>query len=319
MEFLFLMSLPHKNGPAECRLLARELKRLQAELASLQSWNPDLALNSWKSNWEKARQMDLAVPHVRLTGAHGGALLKAMIQECVSLPVQDDTCTGRRELRSPADCPELSSGSSPAPAFASTSSVSVTNASTDTRWSLPAYAFALLNQKRPCMRMQFYTEETDPKAVGTICHTVKFCDYYSFQYRHLRQNKEETLLKIETDCTPQSSGQLRTRLDAFAETLNLRETVRKPVLDDCPVPRTSAVADDDPVPGKSAASAYVHHPDNLTVNRKRSSARLYTAGVDSGSASTDAVILDQDGKIAGASILPTGAGAAAGRKGEYHH
>ena len=40
----------------------------------------------------------------------------------------------------------------------------------------------------------------------------------------------------------------------------------------------------------------------------------YTAGVDSGSSSTDAVILDGEGKIVGWSIVRTGAGASAGAK-----
>ena len=40
----------------------------------------------------------------------------------------------------------------------------------------------------------------------------------------------------------------------------------------------------------------------------------YTAGVDSGSSSTDAVILDQNGKIAGWAIVSTGAGASSGAK-----
>ena len=35
MEFLFLMSLPHKNGRAECALLERELQRLSLELSRL--------------------------------------------------------------------------------------------------------------------------------------------------------------------------------------------------------------------------------------------------------------------------------------------
>ena len=32
MDFLFLLSLPHKNGAAECRLLEQELQRLSDEL-----------------------------------------------------------------------------------------------------------------------------------------------------------------------------------------------------------------------------------------------------------------------------------------------
>ena len=130
---------------------------------------------------------------------------------------------------------------------------------------------ALLEQDRPCMRMQFRTEEIDPAAVGVICHTVKFCDYYGFAYRCSREMSEVPLLKIETDTTPQSSGQLHTRLDAFNETIG-------------------------PADGGD------------TIKREI----RFAAGVDSGSASTDAVILDREKHIVGWAILPTGAGAAAG-------
>lgn len=36
---------------------------------------------------------------------------------------------------------------------------------------------------------------------------------------------------------------------------------------------------------------------------------FYVAGIDSGSTSTDVVILDQDGKIKSTMIIPTGGGA----------
>jgi predicted CoA-substrate-specific enzyme activase len=134
-----------------------------------------------------------------------------------------------------------------------------------------AYAAALLGQAPACMRMQFREEVPDDNAAGIICHTVKFCDYYSFQYARLRKNAAQPILKVETDCTPQSSGQLATRLEAFSETLGVRRIQMS---------------------GKTNAR--------------------YAAGVDSGSASTDVVILDRQGKIVGSAILPTGAGASAG-------
>ena len=244
MEFLFLLSLPHTNNAASVALLERDLKRLQGELSKLTggSFDPDKALAAWRQGIAEAEAQTLTEPHVRLTGAHGGSLLKEMIQQRMPLPVQDDTCTGRRTLL-------------PAPES----------------WSDTAYATALLNQHRSCMRMQFRVEEPDPTEVGTICHTIKFCDYYGFAYRHMRGQKGETLLKIETDCTPQSSGQLHTRIDAFAETIGV---------------------------GAGAI--------------KKSDDFRYIAGVDSGSTSTDAVILDREKNIVGAVILPTGAGAASG-------
>ena len=78
-------------------------------------------------------------------------------------------------------------------------------------------------------------------------------------------------MKIETDCTPQSSGQLHTRIDAFAETIG-------------------------------AGANQIKKSENIH----------YIAGVDSGSTSTDAVILDREKKIVSSVILPTGAGAASG-------
>lgn len=244
MKFLFLLSLPHTNTAASVSLLERELKRLQKELFTLtgREFNPDKALCAWKTGRKEADAQTLKEPHVRLTGAHGGTLLKQIIQKRVPLPIQDDTCTGRRTLLS---APEV--------------------------WSDSAYASALLNQQRSCMRMQFRREEPDNAAAGTICHTVKFCDYYSFEYQHMRTQKEESLLKIETDCTPQSSGQLHTRIDAFAEAIGVS---------------TNAI-------GKSKNIHYI-------------------AGVDSGSTSTDAVILNSEKQIVGSVILPTGAGAASG-------
>ncbi|MBR6258697.1 MAG: 2-hydroxyglutaryl-CoA dehydratase, partial [Oscillospiraceae bacterium] len=129
------------------------------------------------------------------------------------------------------------------------------------------YAKTLLNQKNPCMRMQFYREEASPYAVGTIFNTVKFCDYYGFQYRALRGDTAH-LLKIETDCSRQSGGQLKTRIDAFSETLGAKR-----------------------------------------MNDMKAPAAGYFAGVDSGSASTDAVIIDSGLNIIGSAVLSTGAGA----------
>ena len=121
------------------------------------------------------------------------------------------------------------------------------------------------------MRMQFREEGQNPNAVGVICHTMKFCDYYGFRYAAMKKKWKVPTLKIETDATPQSSGQLHTRLDAFFETIQPRKKVE-------------------------VAKGVVN----------------YVAGVDSGSASTDAVILDGEKRIVASTVLPTGAGAAAG-------
>ena len=244
MKFLFLFSLPHKNGNAEVSQIKKELRRLSEALKDAfgRHLNEEKAFASWHKS---AQASDLKEPHILLTGAHGGRVLLDTIRERTALPVVDGTCTGSRLLPQPADG-DFYDG----------------------------YAHALLKQEHPCMRMQFRREESDPDAAGIICHTVKFCDYYGFAYRHRRENSEVPLLKIETDSTPQSSGQLHTRLDAFHETIQAQGRISS---------------------GKKTPIRYA-------------------AGVDSGSASTDAVILDRECHIAGAAVIPTGQGAASGAK-----
>lgn len=48
---------------------------------------------------------------------------------------------------------------------------------------------------------------------------MKFCDFYSFEYAEIKNHTDVPLLKIESDYTIQSSGQLLTRLEAFAESI----------------------------------------------------------------------------------------------------
>ena len=247
LDFLRLLPLPHKSDEAEARLLGEELRRLQAEYAAYRGTvsAPADLLVRWRGATAETEPIGA---HLSLSGAHGGAHLLQSVQSRFSLPVTDDTCSGGRVLPAP-DCgaaaPDL----------------------------LTRYAAALLRQHRPCMRMLEIRGRTEDGAVGIIYHTMKFCDYYGFEYMHLHNRKQPPLLKIETDCTAQSEGQLRTRLDAFAETLRVQ-------------PSQTSAAPAGPV--------------------------RYAAGVDSGSTSTDAVVLDAARNILGRAILPTGAGAAAG-------
>ncbi len=244
MSFLFIFSLPHKNGNSEVSLIRKELLRLREALERVFGCclDEEKAFACWK--WSSQAD-DLKEPHILLTGAHGGKALLNTIRERSAFPVVDGTCTGNRRLKAPKGGDFFD-----------------------------GYADALLNQDHPCMRMLFHREESDPGAVGIICHTVKFCDYYGFAYRHRRENSEVALLKIETDTAPQSGGQLKTRLDALNETIRAK---------------------------------------GLSSSGKQKTIR-YAAGVDSGSASTDAVILDRERRMIGSAILPTGSGAAAGAR-----
>ena len=85
------------------------------------------------------------------------------------------------------------------------------------------------------------------------------------------------ILKIESDYTIQSSGQLLTRLEAFAESLDTESLTEK---------------------------------ENREEEHRMG--KGYFAGIDSGSTSTDVVILNKEKQIVADIILPTGAGAAIG-------
>ena len=137
------------------------------------------------------------------------------------------------------------------------------------------YADALLSQT-PCMRMEDISARraltSDPNLKGIIYNTVSFCDYYGFEYTDLNKKLRIPMLKIETDYTPQAEGQMKTRLEAFFENFGERAPKRRKIIS-TPV-----------LSGKEQ----------------------YTAGIDSGSTSTNAVILDSGRNIVGFYVVPTG-------------
>ena len=89
------------------------------------------------------------------------------------------------------------------------------------------YAGALLRQT-PCMRMTDIaarrTLYENEHICGIVYNTVKFCDYYGFEYADLKAKSAAALLKIESDYTLTAPGQLSTRLGAFCESLGLSQT-----------------------------------------------------------------------------------------------
>ena len=119
----------------------------------------------------------------------------------------------------------------------------------------------------------------DPALKGVIYHTIKFCDYYGFEYAAIKRDLHIPLLKIETDFTSQSAGQLLTRIQAFSETM------------------------------EGLAASESGKKFSREAKEKMESGIYYVAGIDSGSTSTDVVILDQDNKIKSTMIIPTGGGA----------
>ena len=253
LDFLYIIDLPHGTAEADvCRMQAETCALRDAYAEFLDGTSQPTEYGKVESLQGNA-QNDLRVPrdgaYISLRGAHSGAFLAELVRDKMPLPVQDDTCVGNRVVDVPVPC-DLKPGES----------------------MEHAYARALLMQT-PCMRMNDVgaRESLGKGAAGILYHTMKFCDYYGFEYADLAKKTEQPILKIETDGTRQSSGQLATRLDAFAESLPATHKERPKMQED-----------------------------------------MYTVGIDSGSTSTDAAVLDPNGELVGWSVIPTGAGAATG-------
>ena len=140
--------------------------------------------------------------------------------------------------------------------------------------AVTGYVRGLLSQF-PCMRMeaaagrdQLILQYGD-KADGIIYHTVQFCDNYAYEYAWLKGILKRPMLLLETDYTKQSYGQILTRIQAFLESLGQEKKTKKTGTG-----------------GKQG---------------------MYVMGIDSGSTSTNAVIMDQDRKIKAFAVVRTGA------------
>lgn len=129
---------------------------------------------------------------------------------------------------------------------------------------LKSYAESLLNLT-PCMRMaEDRSKLINKEFKGIIYNTIKFCDFYSYEYAELKSKADVPLLKIETDYNDSNSGQILTRIDAFLESTGIKKM------------------------------------------EKQKAKKGYFVGVDSGSTSTNVVIIDENKNIISYSIIPTG-------------
>ena len=248
LDFLYIVDMLHSEGSCSIERTASQLKDLAKAYDEYKGQNFDEKLfrEAFKDP-EKNNQ-----PYISILGARMGDELFEMVKQTIGYPVLNQTCVNNRSV-----------GETKPPVNVSFDELM--------EW----YAGELLNQM-PCMRMMDNTKRKqlylDPNLKGVIYHTVKFCDFYSFEYAQVKQQLTVPLLKIESDYTVQSSGQLLTRLQAFAESMHIGQSERKEIK-----------------MGKG-----------------------YFAGIDSGSTSTDVVILNKDKEIVTTVILPTGAGAAIG-------
>ena len=140
---------------------------------------------------------------------------------------------------------------------------------------MTGYTRGLLSQF-PCMRMEAAAgrdeliEKYARSVDGIIYHTVQFCDNYSYEYAWLKKVLDAPMLQLETDYTKQSYGQVLTRIEAFLESLAPGKEKRRPA-------------------------------------PKGEKKDMYVMGIDSGSTSTNAVIMDGERNIVASSVVRTGA------------
>ncbi|MCX7796554.1 MAG: acyl-CoA dehydratase activase [bacterium] len=247
IRFLHIIDLPRKRDQRGRLLFKNEIIRLINRYEDFSGKGFDRIkfrslLNSMTSSVER-RYKDL---NIVLIGSRCKDSLIKSVEESGGSILYNLTCTGSKPQYRPIGLTED---------------------------PIEAYANILLDSY-PCIRMDDIKERLDiitgeKRIDGVIYHTVKFCDLYSYEYADIKDKINIPLLKVETDYTDTSEGQMRTRIQAFIEALRGR--------------------------------------NNREKEFKNAKKKLIVAGIDSGSTSTNVVILDSDRKILGYSILPTGA------------
>ena len=286
-RFCHMLDVPRLVTESSCDLYTESLKNL-AELLKEKGLPPDMEkLRETLKNGEEVPHPDTecdAKIRLAIMGARLGESVRRMISEYDVAVMDDMTCTQTDRCYAVPDEQDLIQG----------------------------YAFALLNQF-PCMRMAETAprmqrlEEQKESVDGILYHTMKFCDMYSYEFAYLSRRETIPVLKIETDSTPQSSGQVRTRLEAFFESIVQAkglpaESIRKTL----PCSAAESDGDHSDMTGKKKKNG---SGKKIRARRQKNSmdSTFRVIGIDSGSTSTNAVLMDENKKIMGSVVIRTGA------------
>ena len=154
--------------------------------------------------------------------------------------------------------------------------------------TLAWYAHDVLTQL-PCARMRnisprkAFFDQVLPQVDGLVYHAVQFCDMYSYEYSNLKRTSPAPILALETDCTAQSRGQMLTRLEAFLESIGASQTEHLASQKGSPM----------------------------------STAATFVVGLDSGSTSTNAVVMNEARETVASVVIKTGAKASASAERAY--
>lgn len=249
LRYLAFVDMLRDGDACTCERTAAELTRFARHYTD--AHNATFDPKAFRRAFSPAAAPD--GPYIGVLGARMGNDLFSLVERSMPMEVRNETCVNNRSIAG-AEVP-----------------------ATDDFDELMAWYATRLLRQTPCMRMTGAAARRalveDPNLAGVVYHTIKFCDFYGFEYAELKERLDVPMVKIESDFSLQSSGQLSTRLEAFAEGLEASM-------------------------GKKAA--------------RPARPGRYFVGIDSGSTSTDVVVMDASRSIVCSVILPTGAGAAAG-------
>ena len=253
-KFIYMLDLPRIVNESSCELYKNRIINLinEYEKFSHKTFDKDKLKSIIEENSRiKNNNSDKNKLKIGILGARSNDSIVKIIEENNAQVVFNITCTGiDRSLQ------------------------------IDERDILSSYTNSLLNQI-PCMRMEQANKRDDfvksfeDEVDGIICHTVQFCDNYSYEYINLKQNSKTPILLLETDSTKQCVGQIKTRIEAFLESL--------------------------------AVTKGICIEDNKMKMKVCKDGNVYVLGIDSGSTSTNAVIMDKNKKIIAHEVIRTGA------------
>lgn len=293
-RFIYLLDAPRKLNELTVHTYQKEILTMAESYTKFSGKAFDEALLADYLKQTKApEKKSTASPRIGILGARCNEALLRATQATDAQVVFNLTCTGHQRTFS------LEAGQP----------------------VLRSYAKQLLDVF-PCWRMEkantrlseilSLTDQVD----GIIYHTVKFCENYSFEYSALKKNGKVPLLKLETDYSEQCEGQIKTRIEAFVESLKAthcqacyEDGVKPPYANEMKLRQAFSI--EKTLNGKDAVM-FNHH--STSQNTHASHETQYVLGIDSGSTSTNAVILDSNQKLVAFSIVRTGA-----KSGESAH
>jgi len=293
-KFIYMLDVPRKVNDFSAHIYTERIEKMvrayeeykgikadPGQLAAETAYKAvQTAAFTRKEEEEKEKSEDPHLSQVGIMGARCPDAIKNMLTDRGVQIAFDLTCTGAGRLSGAYDLLQAD----------------IDQVDSD------RYAASLLNQI-PCLRMadavgrERFLEGFTGRLDGIVYHTVKFCDMYSYEYAEiLNEDYRKKLLgspipvlKLDTDLTVQdkndaqrpltNEGQLSTRIQAFTETLRQGRT------------------------DESRRDL----ERRMNFAKKREGKQMIVLGIDSGSTSTNAVLMDQNKKILAYKVIRTGA------------